>query len=440
MTLCSTSLPPEDDMPRKRLQLKGNLVEDGNWWRVRWWEDARGADGVVRRMRKSAIIAPCRGPGRLSRKQAQQKAWDDVLCHVNAKVTSPASVMTVEQFVAQKFIPEVVWALKPASKKDYDYKLSKLIPALGGVRLCDMDSGKVQAWLRKMVEEGYSPQTVTHMKNAVSAVFTHAKRVGYFHGENPARLVKLPPLTRVKQRTALTVEQAQKVLDRLPSPVKEMALLAMTTSLNVAELCGLRWKRVNLTSGFVVVDGDVIPPLSLTVRENYYEGEFGTVKTGKRNRIQPIPAVTVPLLEKLKQRDRFTGPEDVVFANRNGKPVDAHNVNNRVFKKIGKELGIPLSWHVFRHTCATLTEIAGMPKADRIALMGHAGAEMTDYYTHSDIERRRTYVDNIAGELVAVPVEKEEKGSTVPTPTAEDLQKLWDLDSNGTGDAPEAHE
>jgi len=66
-------------------------------------------------------------------------------------------------------------------------------------------------------------------------------------------------------------------------------------------------------------------------------------------------------------------------------------------KPLAVKLGMPwLSWHVFRHTCATLTKTFGMLDVDRRVLMGHSDATMTDRYTHEDVERMRAVVERIA--------------------------------------------
>ena len=38
------------------------------------------------------------------------------------------------------------------------------------------------------------------------------------------------------------------VLERMRYPEKEMTLLAIVTGMNVAEICGLQWKHVNLSA------------------------------------------------------------------------------------------------------------------------------------------------------------------------------------------------
>ena len=161
-----------------------------------------------------------------------------------------------------------------------------------------------------------------------------------------------------------------------------------------------RSRIVNLTSDFQIAGGEAIPPLSIAVRENYYRNRYGTVKAGKRNRVVPIPAPAVPMLAELARRGRFVGPDDAVFASRTGRPIDAHNTNKRIFKPIARAMGVTITWHIFRHSCATFAEVVGMAKSDRIALMGHATSVMTDHYTHSDVERRRASVDQIAGKLL----------------------------------------
>ncbi|MBZ5677046.1 MAG: tyrosine-type recombinase/integrase [Acidobacteriia bacterium] len=66
-------------------------------------------------------------------------------------------------------------------------------------------------------------------------------------------------------------------------------------------------------------------------------------------------------------------------------------------------LGTPwLSWHVFRHTNATLGEQIGMALSDRQAQMGHGDVRMTMHYTHSDMERRRAGVEAMSEKLTAV--------------------------------------
>jgi integrase len=93
-------------------------------------------------------------------------------------------------------------------------------------------------------------------------------------------------------------------------------------------------------------------------------------------------------------------PEAPVFASSSGKPVDAHNIFNRILKPIGAKLGMPwLGWHVFRHTHASWVRQEAMAPADQMAMLGHTDMRMTMQYGEEDLERRRKVIERI-GELL----------------------------------------
>ena len=100
-------------------------------------------------------------------------------------------------------------------------------------------------------------------------------------------------------------------------------------------------------------------------------------------------------------RSEFISPEDLVFVSRNGTPLNERNLLRRFLKPVGDGLGLPwLSWHVFRHTHATLGEQVGMALSDRQAQMGHADVGMTMHYTHSDLKRRRAAIETLTDRLM----------------------------------------
>src|SRR5262249_30299770 len=151
-------------------------------------------------------------------------------------------------------------------------------------------------------------QTVKHVRNTISALFRHAKLKRAYHGDNPVFGVRLPDMQR-KETYSLSFEQGRNVLAAIPSPAREMALLSMTTSLNVAEMLGLRWKRVNLIGKAVIVGGEILQPYTLAVRENFYRGKFGSVKAKSRRRNVPLSSSVVKALADVRLRAMYTGPD-----------------------------------------------------------------------------------------------------------------------------------
>ena len=91
--------------------------------------------------------------------------------------------------------------------------------------LRDLNASDISKFLRDVIDGGRSVQTAAHFRNALSAVIKHAKQTGFYTGENPARLVRLPA-AQPSNRSAMTFDQGAALLEALESPLREMALLA----------------------------------------------------------------------------------------------------------------------------------------------------------------------------------------------------------------------
>ena len=146
--------------------------------------------------------------------------------------------------------------------------------------------------------------------------------------------VRMPEVP--EEAYALSVEMGRELLLLLPPVVWAMALVSMTGSLNVAELLGLRWKRVNLSSETVIFGDEMLPPYSLAVRENYYRGQFGSVKAKSRRRNVPLSEIAVNALLAIRAESKFVGQDDLVFASRNGTPLNERNLLRRFLKPAGR--------------------------------------------------------------------------------------------------------
>jgi len=188
-----------------------------------------------------------------------------------------------------------------------------------------------------------------------------------------------------------------------------MSLLGICCSLGTSEQLGLKWEHLNLTDEAMLLDGEVLEPRCASIREHSYHGRKGTLKHGHRRRDVPLPKILVEQLANLRRLTLYAGPEDPVFAGADGKPIWADTLQTRTMKPLAKTVGLEwISWHIFRHTCATLTKTFGMLEPDRQALMGHAPRNMTERYTHEDFERMRAVIGKIAEQVTMKPKQKDD--------------------------------
>ena len=287
--------------------------------------------------------------------------------------------MTVAQFVAARFLPDHVAIKTSPGRRHYQAILKHVLtpeevetifgapadgtrssklhpksdwPYMSSVKLNEANPEHVQRLIAAAVDGGYSSQTIRHIRNVVGAVFSHALRTRHFAGDNPASLVTLPSMKR-RESHALSLDQTLKVLELMQYPEREVTLFAILTSMNIAEICGLQWKYVNLTEHHLSREGQSIPPRSIVVRNQWYRGELCTVPAGRRKSI-PIPQLLFSVLHTLS-RTKSSGWNDFVLSTKSGRPINQINLAARRLKNIGRELEMPwISWQVLRRTRGVL--------------------------------------------------------------------------------------
>jgi site-specific recombinase XerD len=283
--------------------------------------------------------------------------------------------MTIGDFLKLKFVPEFVVNKRTAGRNHFKAMLKYVIPPEHVARLLPSQPGRVKAklafipgWpyidklslsevngdvierlISAALERGYSVQTATHVRNVIRSIFSHAIRTGFYLQPNPAASVTLPRIER-KADQSLALSQLQAVLGTMGYPERELALLTVLTDMTIAEICGLQWKHVNLFNSSRIVEGELIPPIAAVVRRQNYRGVLSNV-IRSRKRIVPITHTLATLLNRLKARKQFTGPDDFVLISRNGNPIHPENLAARRLKFIGESLQIPgLAWSVFYKT------------------------------------------------------------------------------------------
>lgn len=91
------------------------------------------------------------------------------------------------------------------------------------------------------------------------------------------------------------------------------------------------------------------------------------------------------------------GPDELVFATRNKKPLSDGNLLKRYVYPACDRLKIPrVSWHMFRHLHGTLLSQLGVPVAVAQAQLGHADPRITlSIYTHVLPDAQRDAVQRL---------------------------------------------
>ncbi len=349
------------------------------------------------RQQKQVRIGRATDSKRITIQEALKSLEQNATTRIQLDIDKRFPKLTLADFVKEKFVPEHVAFKRKAGRMHYAAMLKHIItpeeverafqidgacsssklqaesdwPYLNNLPLHEVHPDNLQRLILAAVNQGYSTQTVVHIRNVVGAIFTHAKRTDYYAGDNPARLVRLPERTRRSMPT-LTLNQVRDVLGLMRYPEKEMMLIALLTGMNVTEICGLQWKCVNLTGTGSGDTGDAIPPISIAIKNQCYRGECAEVREC-RVRSLAIPELLLPILLTLRARPNYIGPDDFVLVSRSGTPVNPINITARRLRPIANELQIPwLSWSVLRKAHDSLKAEFGAEFEYLMAKMVHS--------------------------------------------------------------------
>lgn len=144
--------------------------------------------------------------------------------------------------------------------------------------------------------------------------------------------------------------------------------VAIHSGLRMAELCGLKWDRIDFSQNHISVT---------RTRDKF--GLKETTKT-KLKRIVPMtPDVRAILLNLFAKRNE----SNFVFLESNGNPVDYGHIYRRFKQAQTKaEIAHKIRFHDLRHTFASNYMMSGGNQFDLQKLLGHTDFKMTMRYAH----------------------------------------------------------
>jgi site-specific recombinase XerD len=256
-------------------------------------------------------------------------------------------------------------------------------PALGQMRLEQVDEMALQSWVKRLQGEGLAPSTVAGIFTSCSSVLRAAVRARKIP-HDPTRAVTLPTLPPPSdfywERDELDAIRAH-----LQRPL-DLALFEVLVGTGVrwGEAAGLHLPRwVPLRRRLAVVE----------VMQEEHGFALKAYPKGKKRR--EVPAVAPQLLEAMAVHLATTPPircgldhgrgktcPGLVFHDEGG-PLSRHSWPRVVFAAAVKAAGVrPGTVHDLRHTYASHLVLDGVAIRVVQELLGHASVRTTERYSH----------------------------------------------------------
>jgi integrase len=295
-----------------------------------------------------------------------------------------AGNLTVGEYLTRWLNDSVRGTVRPSTFEVHRHMIEPhIVPALGRLKLKDLNSAHVRGFYREKLDSGLSAATVRKMHSVLRKALMQAVLDGLIP-RNVCEAVK-PPKVERKEIKPLDREQANALLEVASGDrLEALYVLAIHTGMREGELLGLKWEDVDLKAG-------VLRLRHALVREGG-KVTLGDLKTPKSRRsVRLTYAATEALrshlerqVEEMERMGSLYQPGGLVFATERGTLINPSNLRNRSFKPLLKRASIPdICFHDLRHTCATLLLSQGTHPKLVQELLGHATIAMTlDTYSH----------------------------------------------------------
>ena len=298
---------------------------------------------------------------------------------------------------------------KPSTLLDYSYLLrepgtphqrggrqspGRIIQAFGDLRLRDVTTTQVAAFLRGLDRSGMSARSVNKHRQILAAMFayacrddTHALAVNPVRGTSKRREMPAAVLDFYEPEETEALARAAAAGAHRGSPGygidadefewrgwedrqdAELYRFAAYTGMRLGELLALRWGDVDLNARRVIVHRAVSANIE------------GPTKSWQA-RALPLADPAASALARLADRGDYTSRDDYVFCSRLGRRLDPSAVRRR-YKRARDAAGLrPLRFHALRHAAGSL--VAREAGAHFVqAFLGHSRVSTTERYLHA---------------------------------------------------------
>lgn len=274
----------------------------------------------------------------------------------------------------------------PTTQENYTYTLRILKAELGGRKLKEIKPYDIEAFLKKLRNEGRSISCIAQCRGMLFQIM-HKAEANDFILKNPVRFAeKMHYREPPKRKEAFSAAEVNILMEKLPKDKIGLSIrLLLGTGMRTQELLALEPRHIALDGSMIQIEQAI----------NMHKGTavIGTPKSRDSYRIIPIPeSIRYCAIELRNTADKY------IFEGKNkGKPCSPSNYRDK-FKKALEE--IPevrvLTPHSCRHTYVSQMQALGVDLSTIQSIVGHADVNMTQHYLHVQDEIRQHAIDKFS--------------------------------------------
>jgi integrase len=307
-------------MRRSRRHQNGYVFRKGGFWYLRYYDREVQPDGTFKQLQKCRQLVEFGGDYRS--KSSVRVLADEFLAPLNNGTMSPASTMTLNQFIEQRYLPYIESEKERSTYAGYKNSFHLHIKKHGDLPLRDVRTLEIEQMLKAIAHEfDTAKTTIQHDKQFLSGVFRFAKRQGVVGTENPVRDAVLPKCKETEDTHAYSLEDELTMIQILPEPASTIVAVAAWTGLRKGELRGTAWESYT---------GDMIYVAKSVWRKRV---KIPKTKASKA----PVPVIAQLAAKLAEYRELCGSPQSGwMFSNSAGNPLDLDRLVSDVVRPAGR--------------------------------------------------------------------------------------------------------
>ncbi|HEX3592090.1 MAG TPA: tyrosine-type recombinase/integrase [Pseudonocardiaceae bacterium] len=277
--------------------------------------------------------------------------------------------------------------LADSSLDTYRQLDNHILVGLGAFRIGEIDTPAVDDFLAA-VRTNVGGATAKSCRSVLSGVLGHAVRRGAI-ATNPVREAERLAHAPQRQPRALTLVEREQWLGRLErdrtavaKDLPDLTRFMLATGARIGEALAVSWDEIDLGTGQPSIPGTVQIVWKLSRVRGRGLLRIPRPKTEAGERLLPLPEFAVAMLRRRRRlasldRQIVPGAAVPVFPHSSGGWRDPNNTRRDLRDARGSAEFVWVTSHVFRKTCATILDDAGLSARAIADQLGHARPSMT---------------------------------------------------------------
>lgn len=327
---------------------------------------------------------------------------------------------------AEKWFSTHKTNLAPRTAEIYKSLLERVLPAIGHIKLKDIQSHHLQEFYINLSEDGINKRTggglsanyIGHYHRIIYTILKDAYKNGYVL-RNVAELVT-PPKVKKKDIVYMDIDETIKFCETLEKEHikwRTALLLLLYTGMRKGELCGLEWKDIDFKNKVIAIRRAV---QYITGEEYEYTDEKGVFHKGRIIEKEPktkssyrFIAVDDYIINLLRSYRKWWSEQklmcgshwietDKIFIRYNGGIIHPDSISTFMSRFVKENNLTPVTPHGLRHTNISILIENGIDIKTVSSRAGHSDVSTTgNIYAHQ-IQRANAK----AGEVISLSLKK----------------------------------